>query len=93
MAAGPERNRARDRARARARNRLRVRGPRKKHWLSRLGSWTAIGATMGAMAGAVFFVRGLAEFQAGQTDLGIGYMVLAALFPVTVAAAWWMGRD
>ena len=48
---------------------------------------------MGAMAGAVFFVRGLAEFQAGQTDLGIGYMVLAALFPGTAIAGWWMGRD
>ena len=68
--------------------------PRKKHWLSRPGSWIAIGATMGVMAGAVFFVRGLAAFQAGLTDVGIGYMVLTAVFPPgTAIAGWWMGRN
>lgn len=86
MAAGRNRNGAR------ARNRLRTRGPRKKRWLSRPGSWTAIGATIGMMAGAVFLVRGLAEFKTGNTDVGIGYMVLTAVFPFTIAG-WWMGRD
>ena len=78
---------------ARARNRFRTRDSREKHWLSRPVSWIAMGATMGVMAGAVFFVRGLAAFQAGLTDVGIGYMVLTAVFPVVmVTAGWWTGR-
>ena len=50
---------------------------------------------MGVMAGAVFFVRGLAEFQAGLADVGIGYMVLTAVFRRgTAIAGWWMeGTD
>ena len=88
MAAGRNRNVAR------ARNRFRARDPRKKHWRSQPGSWIAIGATMGVMAGAVFFVRGLAAFQAGLTDVGIGYMVLTAVFPPgTAIEGWWMGRN
>ena len=48
---------------------------------------------MWVMAGAVFFVRGLAAFQAELTDVGIGYMVLTAVFPPgTAIAGWWMGR-
>ena len=91
MATG--RNRQESRNRARARNRFRARGSGKKHWLSRPGSWIAIGATWGVMAGAVFFVSGLAAFQAGLTDVGIGYMVLTAVFPPgTAIAGWWMGR-
>ena len=73
---------------------VQARDPRKKHWLSQPGSWIAIGATMGVMAGAVFFVRGLAAFQAGLTDVGIGYMVLTAVFPPgTAIEGWWMGGN
>ena len=37
--------------------------------------------------------EGLAAFQAGLTDVGIGYMVLTAVFPPgTATAGWWMGR-
>ena len=74
MATG--RNRQESRNRARARNRFRARGSGKKHWLSRPGSWIAIGATGGGvMAGAVFFVSGLALFPPGTAIMG-----------------WWMGR-
>ena len=72
--------------------------PRKKHgkkpWLSAVWPWIAAGAFMGLMASLFFLLKGLAAFQQGTTDVGIGYMVLMALFPpVTIFAAWRSGRE
>ena len=49
--------------------------PRKKPWLSTMWPWIAAGALMGLMAGLFFLLKGLAAFQQGTTDVGIGYMV------------------
>ena len=68
--------------------------PRKKPWLSAVWPWIAAGAFMGLMASLFFLLKGLAAFQQGTTDVGIGYMVLMALFPpVTIFAAWRSGRE
>ena len=72
--------------------------PGKKPWLSavwpRRLTWIAAGAFMGLMASLFFLLKGLAAFQQGTTDVGIGYMVLMALFPpVTIFAAWRSGRE
>ena len=91
MATG--RNRQESRNRARARNRFRARGSGKKHWLSGTGAGIAAGLLMGLMGSVIFFTRGLYAFQQGADDVGIGYMVLTAVFPVVmVTAGWWMGR-
>ena len=68
--------------------------PRKKPWLSTLWPWMAAGTFMGLMASLFFLLQGLAAFQQGTTDVGIGYMVLMALFPpVTIFTAWRCGRE
>ena len=68
--------------------------PRKKPWLSAVWPWIAAGAFMGLMASLFFLLKGLAAFQQGTTDVGMGYMVLMALFPpVTIFAAWRSGRE
>ena len=68
--------------------------PRKKPWLSTMWLWIAAGGFMGLMASLFFLLNGLAAFQQGTTDVGIGYMVLMALFPpVTIFAAWRCGRE
>ena len=68
--------------------------PRKKPWISTVWPWIAAGAFMGLMAGLFFLMKGLAAFQQGTTDVGIGYMVLMALFPpVTIFTAWRSGRE
>ena len=68
--------------------------PRKKPWLSAVWPWITAGAFMGLMASLFFLLKGLAAFQQGTTDVGIGYMVLMALFPpVTIFAAWRSGRE
>ena len=68
--------------------------PRKKPWLSTMWPWIAAGALMGLMAGLFFLLKGLAAFQQGTTDVGIGYMVLMTLFPpVTIFTAWRSGRE
>ena len=93
-------NRQESRNRAQARNRLRARGSGKKRrlsvekrWLSGAGTGIAAGLLMGLMGSVIFFTRGLYAFQQGADDVGIGYMVLTALFPVVmVTAGWWMGR-
>ena len=67
---------------------------RKKPWLSTVWPWIAAGTFMGLMAGLFFLLQGLAAFQQGTTDVGIGYMVLMALFPpVTIFIAWRSGRE
>ena len=55
--------------------------PRQKPWLSTVWHWIAAGALMGLMAGLFFLLKGLAAFQQGTTDVGMGYMILMALFP------------
>ena len=68
--------------------------PGKKPWLSTMWHWIAAGAFMGLMASLFFLLKGLAAFQQGTTDVGIGYMVLMALFPpVTIFTAWRSGRE
>ena len=68
--------------------------PRKKPWLSAVWPWIAASAFMGLMASLFFLLKGLAAFQQGTTDVGIGYMVLMVLFPpVTIFAAWRSGRE
>ena len=68
--------------------------PRKKPWLSAVWPWIAASAFMGLMASLFFLLKGLAAFQQGTTDVGMGYMVLMALFPpVTIFAAWRSGRE
>ena len=49
--------------------------PRKKPWLSAVWPWIAAGAFMGLMASLFFLLKGLAAFQQGTTDVGMGYMV------------------
>ena len=67
--------------------------PWKKPRLSGTGTGIAAGAFIGLMGGMVFLTRGLYAFQQGANDVGIGYMVLTAAFPVgMVIAAWWMER-
>ena len=71
----------------------RSRAPGKKPRLSGTGTGIAAGAFIGLMGGMVFLTRGLYAFQQGANEVGIGYMVLTAVFPVgMVIAAWWMGR-
>ena len=54
--------------------------------------WPA-GAFIGLMGGVIFLTRGLYAFQQGADDVGIGYMVLTAAFPVgMIIARWWMER-
>ena len=54
----------------------------KKRWLSGKKRWLS-GAGTGIAAGLLM----------GLTYVGIGYMVLTAVFPVVmVTAEWWMGR-
>ena len=66
----------------------------RRSWLARNWATTAAGAVMALMAGATFFVMGLAAFQAEAVDVGIGYMVLTAAFPVAImGAALWSGRN
>ena len=68
--------------------------PRKKPWLSTVWPWIAAGTFMGLMAGLFFLLQGLAAFHQGTTDVGIGYMLLMALFPpVTIFTAWRIGRE
>ena len=69
--------------------------PRKKPWLcTTVWPWIAAGTFMGPMASLFFLLNGLAAFQQGTTDVGMGYMVLMALFPpVTIFAAWRSGRE
>ena len=57
-------------------------GSGKKRWLSGKKRWLS-GAGTGIAAGLLM----------GLTYVGIGYMVLTAVFPVVmVTAEWWMGR-
>ena len=66
----------------------------RKSWLARNWVTTAAGVVMALMAGATFLAMGLAAFQAEAKDVGIGYMVLAAAFPVAIMwAALWSGRN
>ena len=70
------------------------RAPGKKFRLS--GAWvsTLAGTLMGLMGSVIFFTRGLYAFQHGVDDVGIGYMVLAAAFPVVMTVVGWlMGRN
>ena len=68
--------------------------PRKKPWLSTVWPWITAGAFMGLMTSLFFLLKGLATFQQGTTDVGMGYMVLMALFPpVTIFVAWRSGRE
>ena len=68
--------------------------PRRKFQLSGAAISTLAGLLMGLMGAVVFFTRGLYAFQHGADDLGIGYMVLAAAFPVVITiVGWLMGRN
>ena len=80
MAAGPEENGAES--------------PGKKHWLSGPKAYIGAGAFMGLLAGITFFLMGLAEFQAGEENVGMAYMVLTGVFPVSsIIAGWLMGKN
>ena len=71
----------------------RSRAPGKKSRLSGTGNGIAAGAFIGLMGSMVFLTRGLYAFQQGADDVGIGYMVLTAAFPVgMIIAGWWMER-
>ena len=66
----------------------------RKPWLALNWATTAAGVVMALMAGVTFLVVGLAAFQAEANDVGIGYMVLTAVFPVAIiGAALWSGRN
>ena len=69
------------------------RAPGKKSWLSGTGAGIAASAFIGLMGSMVFLTRGMYAFQQGADDVGIGYMVLTAAFPVgMIIGAWWMER-
>ena len=70
------------------------RRPANKSWLARNWVTVAAGTFIGAMAAGTFMMLGKASFDAGATDVGIGYMVLAGVsVPVCVLAALWSCRN
>lgn len=60
--------------------------PADRSWLAR--HWVAVGAGILAstLTAGTFVLMGAAALRAGTTDVGIGYLVVAAVSPVVIMA-------
>lgn len=63
-----------------------------KSWLAQHRIVVAAGIAVSVIAAGTFVLMGLAAFKAGTPDVGVGYLVTAAVAPVAimvVATRYW----
>lgn len=60
--------------------------PADRSWLARHRTAAAAGIAVSVIASGTFALMGAAALKAGTTDVGIGYLVVAAAAPVAIMA-------